>query len=85
MNQAVLPSIFRVLAWAGSAAFLAVALIEWRLGSLYHTVLALGLAVLILFTGRDQRPTWVAVLLLGVMLAFGIYRAFTGYALLRSA
>ena len=59
------------------------ALIEWRLGSIYHTVLALGLAGLTLFTARGQRPTWVAALLLGVMLAFGIYRALTGYALLR--
>lgn len=61
------------------------AVIEWRLGSLYHTALALGLAVLILFTGRGQRPTWLAGLLLGVLLAFGIYRALTGYALLRGA
>ena len=60
------------------------ALIEWRLGSIYHTVLALGLAGLTLFTARGQRPTWVAALLLAVMLAFGIYRALTGYALLRS-
>lgn len=85
MNQVVSSAIFRALAWAGSAAFLAVALLEWRLGSLYHTVLALGLAGLTFFTSRSQRPTWVAVLLLAVMLAFGIYRALTGYGLLRGA
>ena len=83
MNQVVSSAIFRALAWAGSAAFLAVALIEWRLGSMYHTVLALGLAGATFFTARGQWPTWVAALLLTVMLAFGIYRALTGYALLR--
>ena len=83
MNNTVPPVLFQSLAWAGSAAFIAVALIEWRLGSLYHTVLALGLAGLIAVTSRGQRPTWLAVLLLGIMLAFGIYRALAGYALLR--
>ena len=85
MNQVIPSSVFRALAWAGSAAFFAVALIEWRLGSIYHTFLALGLAGLLAFTTRRQRPTWAAALLLGVMLAFGIYRALTGLALLRGA
>lgn len=83
MNQVIPSSVFRALAWAGSTAFLAVAFVEWRLGSLYHTVLALGLAGLIFFTTRGQRPTRVAALLLGVMLAFGVYRVLTGYALLK--
>ena len=83
MSSTVPLALFRALSWAGSAAFLAVAVIEWRLGSIYHTVLALVLALLILFTGRGQRFTWGAVLVLVAMLAFGIYRALTGYALLR--
>jgi hypothetical protein len=83
MNSTVPPALFQALAWAASAAFLAVALIEWRLGSMYHMFLALGLAGATFFTGRGQRPTWVAALLLGIMLAFGIYRALTSYALLR--
>lgn len=85
MNSTVPPALFRALAWAGSIAFLAVALIEWRLGSFYHMVLALGLAGLTCFTVRGQRPSWLAALLLTVMLAFGIYRALSGYALLRDA
>lgn len=83
MNSTVPPALFRALSWAGSVAFLAVAMIEWRLGSVYHMVLALGIAGLTFFTSRSRRPTWVAALLLGVMLAFGIYRALTDYALLR--
>jgi len=79
MKNTVPPVLFRSLAWAGSAAFLAVAMIEWRLGSIYHTVLALGLSGLTFFTAGGKRQTWPAVLLL----AFGIYRALTGNALLR--
>jgi hypothetical protein len=85
MNQVVPPTLFQSLAWAGFAAFIAVALIEWRSGSLYHTVLALGLAGLIAVTSRGPRPTWAAVLLLVLLLVFGIYRALIGYALLRGA
>lgn len=81
MNNTVPPGLFQALAWAGLAALLAVAVVEWRLGSIYHTVLALGLAVLTFFTSGSQRPTRAAALLLGVMLAFGIYWALTGYAL----
>ncbi len=84
MNSTVPPALFRALSWGGSAAFLAVALIEWRLGSVYHMLLALGLAGLTFFTSRSQRPTWVAAQLLGLMLAFGIYRILTDYALLRA-
>ena len=83
MNNTVLHVLFRALTWAGAAAFLTMAVIEWRLGSVYHTVLALGLAGLTFFTARGQRPTWAAALLLAVMLAYAIYRALTGYALLR--
>lgn len=85
MNKNVPPVLFWALAWVGFAAFLAVAVIEWRLGSIYHAVLALVIAVLLIFTGRRQRPTWITVLLLVSMLAFGVFRALTGYALLRSA
>jgi len=85
MNDTVPPALFWALAWIGSAAFIVVALIEWRLESLYHTLLALGIAGLTFFVSSSQRPTWGAVLLLIAMLAFGIYRALTGYALLRGA
>jgi uncharacterized BrkB/YihY/UPF0761 family membrane protein len=83
MNNTVPPLLFRALTWAGAAAFLAVAVIEWRLGSVYHAVLSLGIAVLYFFIPRPQRPSWAATLLGTLMLVFAIYRALTGYALLR--
>ncbi|MGY2895174.1 hypothetical protein [Deinococcus sp. UYEF24] len=85
MNQVIPSPVFRVLAWAGCAAFLAVAFLDWRLENTYHTALALVLAALLMVIARKQRPTWLAALLLVGMLAFGIYRALTGYALLSSA
>ncbi|WP_407543731.1 hypothetical protein Q0M94_28095 (plasmid) [Deinococcus radiomollis] len=83
MNKNVPPVLFWALAWVASAAFLAVAVIEWRLGSTYHAVLALVIAVLLIFTGRGQRPTWITALLLVAMLAFAVYRSLLGLALLR--
>ncbi|WP_407542444.1 hypothetical protein Q0M94_22865 (plasmid) [Deinococcus radiomollis] len=85
MNSTVPSALFQALAWAGSAVPLVVAVIEWRLGSVYHTLLALSIVALTFFASRGQRPTWVAMLLLGAILVFGIYRAWAGLALLRGA
>ena len=85
MNNTVLHVLFRALTWAGAAAFLTMAVIEWRLGGVYHAVLSLGIAVMYFFIPRPQRPTWAAMMLGALMLIFAIYRALTGYALLRGA
>ena len=83
MMNTVPPALFRAFSWAGSAAFFAIALIEWRLGSIYHAVVSLGIAALYFFIPRPQRPTWAAMVLGAAMLAFAIYWALTGNALLR--
>jgi len=85
MNNTVLTVLFRALTWAGSAAFLAMALIEWHLGSIYHAVVSLGIAVLHFLVPRPQQPTGATTLLGALMLAFAISRALTGYALLKVA
>jgi len=66
----------------GIAVYVAVAVIEWRLGSAYHAGLALALAALFLFTGRGGRVTVGTALMLGAVLAYGIYRAAAGLSLL---
>ena len=70
-------SLFLLLAWAGSAAFLAVAVIEWRLGGIYHTVLALGLAALTFFTAPASSADFTVffIVLLGIFLGAGIGNA----------
>lgn len=66
----------------GIAVYIAVAVIEWRLGSIYHAGLALALAVFFLFTGRGGRVTVGTALMLGAVLAYGIFRATAGLRLL---
>ena len=66
----------------GALVYLAVAVVEWALGSTYHTALALGLAVLIGLSARRGRVTVGAVLLLLVLTAYGVYRAYAGMHLL---
>ena len=41
MRNTFPPVLFRAIAWAGSAAFIAVAVVRWRLDDIYHTTLAL--------------------------------------------
>jgi len=82
MNRAGLATLFRAIGWAGSATFIAVAVIRWRLDDSYHAVLALVLAALTLFTERTQRSTPAATLLLFGALAFAVYRLLLGLALL---
>ncbi|UBV44549.1 hypothetical protein LAJ19_17390 (plasmid) [Deinococcus taeanensis] len=52
--------------------YLAMGLVEVRLGSLYHMALALGLAGLVLYSARmmDRRQAGLTV----VLLAYGLYR-----------
>jgi len=66
----------------GIVVYVAVAVIEWRLGSAYHAGLALALAALFLFTGRGGRVTVGAALMLGAVLAYGLFRAVVGLRLL---
>ncbi|AWN24123.1 hypothetical protein DKM44_13555 [Deinococcus irradiatisoli] len=66
----------------GLLVYLGVALIEWSLGSTYHAALALGLAALFVFTGRGRQLTVGTALLLGAVLAYGLYRAAVGLRLL---
>ncbi len=65
----------------GTFAYLAVAVIEWRLGSAYHAGLAVALAALFVFTGRGRVSVGTALMLVAV-LAYGLYRAVVGLSLL---
>ena len=84
MNSTVPPILFRALAWAGSATFIAVAVTRWHLDDIYHTLLALILAAVTFLTEKTQRSTLTATLLLFGVLAFAVYRLLTGLALLRA-
>ncbi len=55
-----------------SGVYLTVALLELKLGSVYHLLLALGLAGLIVFGSRttDRRQGWLTV----ALLAYGMFR-----------
>lgn len=66
----------------GIFVYFAVAVIEWRLGSAYHAGLALALAALFLFTGRGGRVQVGTALVLGAVLAYGVFRAAVGLTLL---
>jgi len=66
----------------GILVYTAVAVIEWRLGSAYHAGLALALAALFVFTGRGGRVTVGTALMLGAVLAYGLFRAAAGLRLL---
>ncbi|WP_293909057.1 hypothetical protein [Deinococcus sp.] len=66
----------------GVLVYVAVAVIEWRLGSAYHAGLSLLLAGLFLFAGRGERLSVGLALLLCVVLGYGVYRAVGGLALL---
>lgn len=81
--SAVLPrGVGLILLLLGVPAYVAVGVIEWRLGSTYHAALALGLAALFLFTGRGGRVQVGTALMLGAALAYGLFRAATGLRLL---
>lgn len=82
MKKTFSAPLFRAIGWAGSVAFIAVAVIRWHLDDIYHTVLALVLAALTLFTERTQHPTPPAALLLFGALAFAVYRLLLGLTLL---
>lgn len=84
VNRPILPPTFLVLGWVKVVVFLTVALTEFRLGSLYHTALALGLAVLVWSSSRRQEGSWGISALLGALLVFGMFRAFTGLTILRA-
>ncbi|ULH14012.1 hypothetical protein MF271_00595 (plasmid) [Deinococcus sp. KNUC1210] len=64
---------------------IAVAVVRWHLDDVYHTILALVLAVVIFLTEKTQPPTRTAALLLFGVLAFAVYRLVLGLALLRDA
>ena len=66
----------------GLLVYVVVAVIEWRLGSAYHVGLALALAALFLFTRRSGRVTVGTALMLGAVLAYGLFRAAAGLRLL---
>ena len=85
MIRAVPPLLFWGLASAASSAFGGAAYIKWRSDDTYHAVLAVVIAVLLLFVGRRQRPTWLIALLLAVMVALGIHQGIIGIALIRAA
>ena len=85
MNRPVLRSGFLLLGWVTVVVFLIVALTEFRLGNLYHTALALGLAVLVWSGSRRQEGSWGIAALLLALLVLGVFRAFTGLMLLGQA
>lgn len=66
----------------GTAVYLVVAIAEWRLGSVYHTGLALALAAFFALTGRGGRVPLGLALLLGAAALYGVYRAVVGLMLL---
>ena len=85
MIGAVPPLLFWGLACAASSAFGGAAYIEWRAGGTYHAGLGVVIAVLLIFVGRRQEPTWLIALLLAVMVALGIHQGIIGIALIRAA
>lgn len=64
----------------GLLIYLAVAVMKWRLGSLHHMLLALGLMVIIGLSSR--RMTMGTALVLLAALACGLVRAWTGFGLM---
>jgi hypothetical protein len=85
VNRPVPPRAFLTIGWVTVVVFLTVALTEFRLGSLYHMALALGLAVLVWSSSRRQDGSWGIAALLLALLVFGVFRALTGFTLLRPA
>jgi hypothetical protein len=85
VNRPAPRRIILALGWVTVLVFLTVALTEFRLGSLYHTALALGLAALVWSSSRRQEGSWGMAALLLALLVFGVFRAFTGLSLLGHA
>lgn len=85
MNSTVPPAVFRALPWIVAATFIALAVLEWRSGSVYQAIVSLGVAGLNFFTSKGPRPTWGVVLLLILVLVYGTYRLLSSLALLKGA
>lgn len=74
MTGSRLRAIALTLSLIGGVLFLVVAVLELQGGSVYHTALALGLAVLIVVSGRQNPSTFWNVLLIAVIIGYGVFR-----------